>query len=102
MDDGRRVVLKVLKPARSYKIKREIRVLQARAPAGDATRQYLITHVVDTRQPFLFVASASVFVSQAFFSFAEGDLGFVICVCVCVFCLPENMPPVWIFSVCGL
>lgn len=31
MDDGRRVVLKVLKPARSYKIKREIRVLQARS-----------------------------------------------------------------------
>lgn len=27
--DGRKVVLKVLKPARSYKVKREIRVLQA-------------------------------------------------------------------------
>lgn len=29
VDSGRKVVLKVLKPARSYKIKREIRVLQA-------------------------------------------------------------------------
>lgn len=29
VDHGREVVLKVLKPARSYKIKREIRVLQA-------------------------------------------------------------------------
>ena len=28
LDDGHKVVLKVLKPARSYKIKREIRVLQ--------------------------------------------------------------------------
>lgn len=30
LDDGHKVVLKVLKPARSYKIKREIRVLQVK------------------------------------------------------------------------
>lgn len=29
VDSGRKVVLKVLKPARTYKVKREIRVLQA-------------------------------------------------------------------------
>ena len=33
MDSGRKVVLKVLKPARSYKIKREIRVLQVTSNA---------------------------------------------------------------------
>lgn len=36
VDSGRKVVLKVLKPARSYKIKREIRVLQVRGEIFDS------------------------------------------------------------------
>lgn len=36
VDSDRKVVLKVLKPARSYKIKREIRVLQVSSPLLDS------------------------------------------------------------------
>lgn len=48
VDSGRKVVLKVLKPARTYKIKREIRVLQA----SHALRLFFRLMVFEHERPF--------------------------------------------------